>query len=130
MIKNKQCLVLLFLALLISGCGNSLPDKTNEAGPTEPSFIIVGELPSSPVAQGWIQEAVADLAANKEVPQAEIEYVQFDLLVWPDASYGCAKDDVVYEQLPKEGYKIHLRLNGRLYFYHGGEEIEQFLCEA
>jgi hypothetical protein len=56
--------------------------------------------------------------------------VAFELPVWPDASYGCPQVGQSYEPGTKEGYQIHLQVNGRDYFYHGGEEIEQFLCES
>lgn len=114
---------------LFTSCQNQ-PESAVPAPDGEKGYVVEGELPSSPVAQGWIDEAANDLSTQLDTPIGEIQFVDFELVVWPDGSYGCPADDETYPVETKEGYKIHLRSNSRLYFYHGGEEIEQFLCQS
>ena len=49
---------------------------------------------------------------------------------WPDASLGCPRPGKVYPQVVKEGFLIRLRLEKRVYRYHGGQGGAPFLCES
>lgn len=120
--------VILLMVFIFASCNRSDEEKSDANIFENSELVIDGELPSSPVAQQWIQDAADDLADELGVPLNEIAFVQFDLRVWPNDSYGCPTPEGSYIDESKEGYQIHLRSNSRLYFYHGGEDIEQFLC--
>ena len=117
------------LIVFTAACQQEQASNSGTESDIEIPFAIEGDLPSSPPAQGWIADAVVDLAERLEINTEAVSYIMFDLPVWPDASYGCPQPDQEYLPEPKEGYQIQLQVNGRDYFYHGGEDIEQFLCE-
>ena len=73
--------------------------------------------------------AKQDLARRKGFPIDEIEFVDFESVIWPDGSLGCPQPGVAYTQVQHEGYLIHLRYTGHIFSYHGGGEITPFLCE-
>ncbi|MCP5097186.1 MAG: hypothetical protein GY943_16690 [Chloroflexi bacterium] len=124
--------MLIFLAACFSlvavGCQQEA-DSNSENDAVDIQFAVEGELPSSPPAQGWIADAAADLSEKIGVDIEDVSFITFELPVWPDNSYGCPQPGQEYQPEPKEGYQIQFRVNGRDYFYHGGEDIEQFLCE-
>jgi hypothetical protein len=135
MIKKRWMIYLsVTIFIFMVGCqqdpAQQDPAQENNSSPNQDiQYTVVGELPSSPPAQGWIQEAVVDLANKLTIDTTEVTYLAFEVPVWPDTSYGCAQPNQAYDPEPKEGYQIQLQVNGRNYFYHGGEDIEQFLCE-
>lgn len=126
---HKLRFILLALILVIFAAACNVPDPSAAA---DVQFQVEGELPISagPVALEWITNAANDLAQSLDVDVSDVTYVAFDVLVWPDASYGCPQPNQAYDPSPKEGYQIQLQVNGRDYFYHGGEDIQQFLCET
>jgi hypothetical protein len=129
MINNKRIvLFIFFLMFLVNACSQDNNQKSNDSA--DHPFRVEGELPTSPVVQGWITEAVNDLAQKLDVDVADVTYIAFEVPVWPDASYGCPQAGQEYGPGSKEGYQIQLQVNGRYYFIHGGEDIEQFLCES
>jgi hypothetical protein len=76
-----------------------------------------------------IQQAKQDLAQRLDVPVEDIELVQFEAVVWPDASLGCPKPDMVYAQVLSPGYLVLLKAEGKEYEYHAGKGAEAFYCE-
>jgi len=128
---KKKWLVFLTacIVFLTVSCQQEGASSTENKIDADVPFIIEGELPSSPPAQEWIADAVVDIAEKLNVDTDTVSYIGFDLPVWPDTSYGCPQPEQEYLQEPREGYQIHLQIDGTDYFYHGGEEIEQFLCE-
>ncbi|MCA9921263.1 MAG: hypothetical protein KC421_02765 [Anaerolineales bacterium] len=123
--SNKVHILFIFV-LLIS---TSACRQDNTANDSDYPFIVEGELPASPPAIELITDAANDLAERENVRINEVTFVALELPVWSDTSYGCPDPETAYLFTPKEGYKIQLRVNGRDFFYHGGEDIEQFLCE-
>jgi len=126
--KKFHMIILLFLVLAMA-CKQNPTESSKDAADVEEQFRVEGELPSGTVVQGWIKDAAIDLAQRLDVEVSDVTYIAFDVPVWPDASYGCPQPGQEYEAVIKEGYQIELRVNGRNYFYHGGEDIAQFLCE-
>jgi xanthine dehydrogenase molybdopterin-binding subunit B len=76
-----------------------------------------------------IRLAKQDLAGRMGFHIDEIDFVDFESVIWPDGSLGCPKLGVAYTQVQQEGYLIHLRYAGQIFSYHGGGEITPFLCE-
>ncbi|MFQ5419654.1 MAG: hypothetical protein ACE5EY_04755 [Anaerolineae bacterium] len=128
--KNFMYFGVLALLFFMVACRQEESSTNNTSTEVDVPFAVEGEWPSSPAAQGWITDAATDLAAREGVGLSDVAFMAFELPVWPDASYGCPQPEQVYQQVPKEGYQIQLRVNGRDFFYHGGEDIEQFLCES
>ena len=128
--KPGSVFFILIFFFLGAACGQD--SNQNSEDTTDLSFQVGGELPESagPVVQGWITDAAIDLAQRLDVQVSDVTYMAFELPVWPDASYGCPQPDQTYDPIEKEGYRIQFQVNGRDYFYHGGEDIEQFLCES
>ena len=131
-VKDFLKIVLILIALLLLwGCNSAAPEPESTPVPERP-YNMEGELFNSPTLLGYIDTAVENLAEDAGVEQSEITFIELELKVWPDGHYGCPSQfDEEVEPDPefKEGYKIHLRLNSRVYFYHGGEGIDPFLCE-
>jgi hypothetical protein len=75
-------------------------------------------------------QARADLAERKSVSPEAIELLEIKDVVWRDASLGCPRPGKVYPQVMKEGFLIRLRLEKRVYRYHGGQGGAPFLCES
>ena len=77
----------------------------------------------------FVETAVSDLAQRLNVEESEIETISFNAVVWPDGSLGCPQPGMMYTQVLKEGYKIVLEHDGKMFNYHGGEGRDPFLCE-
>lgn len=99
--------------------------------PTEESMSDTPEapLPQDPSEAALVQASIQDLSNRLGVPGNEIEFILFEHVTWPDGSMGCPKPDMMYIQVLREGYRILLRYQGRIYHYHGGEQRAPFLCE-
>ncbi len=126
--KTRSVLLMLILLFFVATCSQDSSQNSGDAADFQ--FQVAGELPSGTAVQEWITDAAIDLAQRLDIEVSDVTYVAFDVPVWPDASYGCPQPDQKYGAVSKEGYQIQLQVNGRDYFYHGGEDIEQFLCES
>ena len=148
-------LLILFAALLISGCATLVaptsiaPASTSAAPlpnvpptlavpiPTDLPLPLTSPLQSpldSPLAtpaaiNPMVDLARADLATHLKIADAQIQAVSFEQVEWPDASVGCAKRGVMYIQVITPGYKIVLSANGQTYEYHGKAQDAPTLCE-
>jgi hypothetical protein len=78
----------------------------------------------------WVDQSIQDLAGRLQVAPAEIEYLDFEAVVWPDGSLGCPQPGMEYTQVLVEGFRIRLQHAGQIYEYHGGGRRAPFLCEA
>ncbi len=78
--------------------------------------------------EGLIEQARVDLAEKLKVEVQAIELERFELVVWPDGSLGCPQPGMAYAQVQREGYRILLRHQDRVFTYHGGEDQAPFLC--
>lgn len=83
----------------------------------------------SPGSQGWVDEALTDLAERLTIDVTQIEVVAVKAMVWPDGSLGCPESGVAYIQVCREGLLIRLRVGKRVYQYHSGGGSPPFLCE-
>ncbi|MEM7332829.1 MAG: hypothetical protein AAF490_12140 [Chloroflexota bacterium] len=122
--------IFVLISVFLGGCSSPAPQPEPQNVPERP-YVIEGALLNSPSQLNWIDEAVDDLVDETGAEIGDIAYTEFELVVWPDGHYGCPShfdEDAAIDPESKEGYKISLRWNGRIYFYHGGEAVEQFLC--
>lgn len=85
--------------------------------------------PDTSAENSLVRQAKSDLAQRLDVPVGDIELIQFEAVVWPDASLGCPQPGMAYTQVPRDGYRIRLRFEGKLFDYHGGGSRAPFLCE-
>ena len=73
--------------------------------------------------------AVAALAERLGVDQVRVKIVEAKPVTCPDASLGCPQPGMEYRQVPVDGYRILLRVDGREYAFHGGDRHAPFLCQ-
>src|SRR5690606_17272985 len=85
--------------------------------------------PDDPAA-GLVDDAVADLASRLQVPAGTIEVLRVEQVTWKDGSLGCPEPGKAYTQALVDGYKVILRHDGRVFFYHAGGEGPIFLCPS
>jgi hypothetical protein len=111
-------------------CGTELRPAggavVRESFESEPAI----ELPEAKALRDRVIQARADLAERKSVSPEAIELLEIKDVVWRDASLGCPRPGKVYPQVMKEGFLIRLRLEKRVYRYHGGQGGAPFLCES
>lgn len=149
----RSILIKLIAGILLMACSGTTPPDlpsspatatnqppTNGSGVTItplPQITLVQEVPmpsSSPspdtsAENSLVRQAKSDLAQRLDVPVGDIELIQFEAVVWPDASLGCPQPGMAYTQVPRDGYRIRLRFEGKLFDYHGGGSRAPFLCE-
>jgi hypothetical protein len=77
----------------------------------------------------WIAQARQDIANRLAIPPQQIELVDAQMVVWPDASLGCPQPGMAYAQVQQDGLRIRLRAGGQIYEYHSGGSRAPFLCE-
>ncbi len=80
--------------------------------------------------QSLIEQAMQDLAERLSVSESQITLVEAREVVWPDASLGCPQPGMLYKQVPEDGAKIVLDVDGVTYEYHTGGTRGLFLCET
>ena len=73
--------------------------------------------------------AKEDLAKRLGIPVEEIELITMEAVTWPEGSLGCPESGVEYIQVQREGARIRLRAEKRIYQYHSGGGLPPFLCE-
>ena len=69
-----------------------------------------------------VERARQDLAARLGVDPEAVQTGWVRPTVWPDASLGCPKPDMVYAQVETPGYEIELEANGKTYRYHADQQ--------
>jgi hypothetical protein len=105
------------------------PVASEATGETKMPTPPAAPVPSGSPIDAWIRQAVQDLSNRLQVPMDSIQFIEFETVVWPDGSLGCPKPGVFYTQVLVEGFRIHLRVNGKKYSYHGSMDQPPFLCE-
>jgi hypothetical protein len=85
--------------------------------------------PLDPALARLVAGARADLAKRRGVARDAIEVVEVRSVTWPDPSLGCPQPGMAYKQVPVDGVLIRLRIDGRIFNYHGGGGRAPFLCE-
>jgi len=91
-------------------------------------LAALGQADESDPMQGFVSQAIADLAARLSIEPSAVKLVETRAVSWPDASLGCPRPDMKYKQVPVDGYRILLRVNGREYAYHGDGRRGPFYC--
>ena len=99
-----------------------IQEETVTISPTIPS-------PSDPALQGLVMQAKQDLARRLSIEVDQIQLIETEAVVWPDASLGCPQPGMRYRQVPMDGARILLVVEGRVYAYHSGGGRDPFLCE-
>ncbi len=107
--------------------------------PLEPSQIIQGEGKATPVTPGpgqpdltqlpQVAQAKADLAQRLDIPEEAIQVVLVEEVIWPDGSLGCPQPGIEYPQVPQDGLRIVLEVEGERYEYRSGGVRPPFLCQ-
>ncbi|MEO0564894.1 MAG: hypothetical protein AAF125_22495, partial [Chloroflexota bacterium] len=106
------------------------PPRTNPldliATPTpDPDVVAVPE-----TVQGLVSFAEADLAAELEVPTADIILIVLESAVWRDIDYGCGEDRLPnVGELNIEGYRFVFEVNGESFAYHTDSSNNIRRCE-
>lgn len=85
--------------------------------------------PARPDPQLLIDKAKEDLARRLSISVEEIELVEIDQVLWPDASLGCPQAGQVYAQVQNAGYQIRLAHDGDEFEYHANIHGLVFYCE-
>ena len=85
--------------------------------------------PESPQTQALIDQAKSLLSEYLDIDEGQIEFVQFELVTWPDGGLGCPQPGMAYIQIMVEGYRIQLSYDGQVYDFHGGSSTDPFLCQ-
>lgn len=99
-----------------------LEERAMPRSPTIPSPSI------SSLSQPVIQ-AREDLAKRLNVTTNGIKVVEVQEVTWPDTSMGCPQPEMRYIQVPQDGLRIKLSIEGKEYEYHSGGMRAPFLCE-
>ena len=73
--------------------------------------------------------ALKDLARRLNIDLATIKVVSAEAVEWPDAGLGCPRPGMAYIQVPQDGMRIELAVDGKVYDYHSGRGRPPFLCE-
>ena len=76
------------------------------------------------------ETAIEDLSRRLLVTRDQIEVVDVREVSWPDGALGCPEDGVLYTQAVVEGTQVLLRVDGRVYDYHAGDDGRSFLCAS
>lgn len=83
----------------------------------------------APGMEFLIEKAKEDLAQHLSIATTEIDLVEASAVTWPDASLGCPQPGMSYIQVPQDGGRIVLQVQGINYEYHNGGSRGLFLCE-
>lgn len=77
-----------------------------------------------------IDAAIRDLAAREGVDPDEITVVLAQRVTWPDETLGCPLRGGERIGGPRQGTRVHLEADERVYRYHtGGARDDPFLCD-
>lgn len=73
--------------------------------------------------------AQEDLGRRLSVAVDEIELLEVEEVVWPDASLGCPQPGMMYAQVLTPGYRMVLEAVGQTKEYHADTSTFVLLCE-
>jgi hypothetical protein len=74
--------------------------------------------------------AKENLARQLSIPIDEIELLEVQEAMWPDASLGCPEPGMMYAQVLTEGYLVVLAAGEATYEYHTDRDQALTLCEG
>lgn len=83
-----------------------------------------------PALRPAVERVRAELAAELGIEAARVGVVDAEFVVWPDGSLGCPRPGQAYPQVQVDGVRIVLEANGVTYSYHGGADVDLFLCST
>jgi hypothetical protein len=89
-----------------------LPTIVQEDGEMTPAASV------SPGLQRLVDQALADLVQRLAVERGEVETIEVEEVVWPDASLGCPQAGMMYAQVITPGFRVVLAVEGETYEYH------------
>jgi hypothetical protein len=93
-----------------------------QLGGSAPEREGSGEGDGTAMPDLYVAQAIADLAARENVPEADITVVDVTRTEFSDASLGVPEPDMMYAQVITPGYVIELALGDTLYSYHAAGE--------
>ena len=108
----------------------ALQEPQPAASPTAPATSeAAGEELALSLAQVE-RLARAELTAELQLSEAQIETVESHAQTWPDGALGCEDSRrIVVESQPVAGFQIILAVDGEEYDYRADEEGNVTLCE-
>lgn len=130
----RRTLPATLVVLALTSCGsepNAAPDSASDPSATETTVQPNPPVPSSdsPPPSGVVALAIADLADELGVDEAEVEVVATEEVTWSDGSIGCARRGMSYTQALVDGSRITLRVAGIAYEYHSAGSRAPFRCD-
>lgn len=75
-----------------------------------------------------VKRAMAQLAKDSGIPEAQIEVVAYEHTEWSDSSLGCPQPGLTYLTVITPGYRVILRAAGLQYEYHTNEKNMVIRC--
>jgi ABC-type Fe3+-hydroxamate transport system substrate-binding protein len=142
--RLSLALSLTAILVILAACGTTtptatLPPATTAATPTAiatPVGTPVGTPAGTPVGTPggavnypeMVKRAVAQLAKDKNIPEAQIAVVTYEYTEWPDSSLGCPKPGQAYLTVITPGYRVILSAAGQQYEYHTNEKNMVIRC--
>ena len=98
-----------------------------------PTDTVISQEPAMsltiPIDNPFVLQAVEDLATRLAVTKDAIIVASAESVTWPDKGFGCPRPGLAYVQVPQDGLKIVLVVDGKPYNYHSGAGRPAFLCE-
>ncbi len=98
-----------------------------------PTDTVISQEPAMsltiPVDNPFVLQAVDDLVTRLAVTKDAIIVASAESVTWPDKGFGCPRPGLAYVQVPQDGLKIVLVVDGKPYNYHSGAGRPPFLCE-
>jgi len=76
-----------------------------------------------------VAQAKEDLGRRLTIPVDQIELLEVQEVVWPDASLGCPQPGMMYAQVITPGYRVVLKAGGQTKEYHADASSFVLLCE-
>ena len=138
--KHRWFLYLFMIVIVLASCGVQPANDSQNESPRDPQPVPTQEMvqeptstpdsilpePTQPEAVDFSSAPVnkfVDLAKNDLVKTLSIDSAQIDLvetqeIIWPNAALGCPKPGVFYTQGTVPGYRIRLSVAGAEYIYH------------
>lgn len=109
----------------------TLPADVDDRAPTDD--VVEVEDDDRPVERSLrptIDAAIRDLAVRAAVDPDQVTIVLAQRVTWPDETLGCPLRGSERIGGPRQGIRVHLEANERVYRYHtGGARDEPFLCD-
>ena len=134
------------LGLILAGCSQTgIAVSSEETHPQPATIPPVAATQTKPEMDGTqtqmipttqpsgmgflVEKAKDDLAQRLSISVNEIDLIEGNAVIWPDASLGCPQPGMAYKQVPYDGALILLQAQGIIYEYHNGGSRGLFLCE-